>query len=156
MDTKICVVCNVEKCISDFPVHSIYNGKASIRSECKDCKSVSDSNWHRDDRLNNPETYILRAARGRARKKNILFDIDESDIIIPTHCPILGIELKMSVNSAEDNSPSLDRILPDKGYIKGNCAVISVKANRMKQDNSLETLEKIISYMKKHLNGDLK
>ena len=43
-----------------------------------------------------------------------------SDIIFPTHCPILGIELiKGGTGVQTFNSPSIDRIDPNKGYIKG-------------------------------------
>lgn len=42
----------------------------------------------------------------------------------------------------------LDRLIPDKGYVKGNVHWISRRANRIKSDATVEELEKIISYMK--------
>ncbi len=87
----------------------------------------------------------------RAKKRNILFEIEISDIVIPKFCPILGMELSFGVGTVHDGSPSLDRIVPEKGYVKGNCFIISSKANRMKQENTLEDLEKIILYIKERM-----
>ena len=100
---------------------------------------------------NNPEHLIWMETKKRAFKKNIPFDIDVSDIIIPKVCPILGIELSFGIGKVHDESPSLDRIVPEKGYVKGNCFIISSKANRMKQENTLETLQLIINYIKERL-----
>jgi len=33
-------------------------------------------------------------------------------------------------------SPTLDRFIPSKGYIKGNIAVISFRANRIRQNET--------------------
>jgi hypothetical protein len=40
-----------------------------------------------------------------------------------------------------DNSPSLDRLVPEKGYVAGNVRVISDKANRLKGDRTLSQLQ---------------
>ena len=85
---------------------------------------------------------------------DIPFDLDESDIFIPTHCPILGIELSFNKKQAKENSPSLDRIIPERGYVKGNCYIISKKANRMKQDNTPETLRAILAYIEERIQDD--
>lgn len=98
-----------------------------------------------------PEHLIWMETKKRANKRNIPFDIEVLDIIIPKVCPILGIELSFGIGRFHDASPSLDRIVPEKGYIKGNCFIISSKANRMKQENTLESLEKIILYIKERL-----
>jgi len=45
-------------------------------------------------------------------------------------------------------SPSIDRIIPSKGYVMGNVKFISYKANRIKNDSNIEILEKLINYMK--------
>jgi hypothetical protein len=102
-------------------------------------------------RENNPEHLIWMETKKRAQKRGIPFEIEVSDIAIPKLCPILGIELSFGIGRVHDASPSLDRIVPEKGYVKGNCFIISSKANRMKQENTLETLEKIISYIKERM-----
>jgi len=86
-------------------------------------------------RRNKLERVLLVSARYRAEKLGLAFNIEEKDIVIPAHCPILKTELKRD-NSAinREFSPSLDRIDNDKGYIKGNVQVISYLANTMKSN----------------------
>lgn len=102
-----------------------------------------------DYRKRNPERTLWYKAKDRSRRFNIPFDIEVSDVNIPTHCPILGIELSPGIGKVGDASPSLDKIKPEKGYIKGNVAVISYKANRYKSDLSLEQVQKLLNYLSK-------
>lgn len=44
------------------------------------------------------------------------------------------------------NSPSLDRIEPDLGYVAGNAIVISNRANRLKSDATIDELRAIASF----------
>jgi len=94
--------------------------------------------------MNNPERGLLKTARHRALKRKVEFNIDLSDIIIPEKCPILGIPLIISDGTGKPggrmNSPSLDRIDNEKGYIKGNVQVISHMANSMKFTANKEQL----------------
>jgi hypothetical protein len=82
----------------------------------------------------------------RAKQKGTLFDLDIEDIPeIPVYCPILNIKLKANNISAPlDSSPSLDRINPKLGYIKGNVRIICNRANRIKSDATLEELKLIL------------
>ena len=96
-------------------------------------------------RLTIQEKVLWTAARQRAIKANVPFNIEISDIIIPTHCPYLGIELISGIGKGRGNihrrySPSLDRIIPELGYIRGNIQVISWLANTMKSSASKEEL----------------
>lgn len=100
---------------------------------------------------NNPAHLIWMETKKRAKKRGIPFTLEVSDIIIPRYCPILDLELSFGKGSVHDASPSLDRIVPNLGYIKGNCFIISSKANRMKQENTLESLEKIVLYIKERM-----
>lgn len=80
-------------------------------------------------------------ARERARKFGVDFDLDQDDIVIPQYCPILGIKLERGTNGRSlDSSPSLDRIFPEKGYVKGNVQVISQLANQMKNSATPQQL----------------
>jgi hypothetical protein len=94
------------------------------------------------------KTKIFRSARSRAKKANLEFNITEDDIIIPEFCPILGLKLCENVICAKPNSFSLDRIDSRKGYIKGNIHIISHRANAIKNDATIEELEKIVLYLK--------
>ena len=88
----------------------------------------------------------------RAKEKGLEFNLDISDILIPTHCPYLGIELKVIGKQLTDNSPSLDRIDNTKGYIKGNVEIISQLANRCKSDLSIDQLRSFAKEIERRHN----
>ena len=105
--------------------------------------------YHIEWRRKYPERYLLSNARKRAEKKGIPFDIDENDIIIPDRCPVFGVELCYGSRNYHGSAPSLERIDPTKGYVKGNIAVISHRANNLKGDATIEELQAIISWLRK-------
>lgn len=90
---------------------------------------------------------MLRSARARAKSKGLEFNLEESDIIIPEKCPILGIPLEVAEGSCKDASPSLDRYDSNMGYIKGNVEVISFRANTIKNAATQEELKKVYEWM---------
>ena len=104
--------------------------------------------------ITHPQKAMLQRARKRAKQQGIPFDITESDIIIPTVCPILNIPLFRGKNYPKGNSPSLDKIIPSKGYIKGNIQIISQRANLMKLDASKEELVKFAKWVLANFDND--
>lgn len=92
-----------------------------------------------------------REARKRAERKKKPFTITEHDIVIPSLCPVLGIPLFVGNRSIKNNSPSLDEIVPGKGYIKGNVIIMSWRANRLKSDATLGEIVKIHRFAKRHM-----
>jgi len=109
--------------------------KTSKMTLCKKCNSER-------VKSQTPEWRMHQRAKVRAKEKGMEFNLELSDILIPEKCPILDIN--MNVNSGRSgayrNSPSLDRIDNDKGYIKGNVWVISQLANAMKSNASKRDL----------------
>lgn len=96
-----------------------------------------------------PEKRMLARAKGRAKERGHEFDLELSDIHIPTHCPVLGIELvaHKGRSGGNPNSPALDRVDNNKGYVKGNVMVVSHRANMMKVDASPEELIKFAEWV---------
>ncbi len=99
---------------------------------------------------NNPLHQMVRSAKQRSKERGYSFDISPSDLEIPSLCPVLKLPLEISHGLHKANSPSLDRIDNSKGYVKGNIAIISRRANILKRDASLEEIQAIYKYMKKH------
>lgn len=86
------------------------------------------------------------------KRKNLPFNLEASDIIIPDICPVLNIPIIFTDGfGPRDNSPSIDRIRPKLGYVKGNIAVISFRANKIKTDATLEEIEKVANWLKNML-----
>ena len=66
-------------------------------------------------------------------------------------CPALGIKMKWNDSPHVGDSPSLDRLDPTKGYVKGNLAWISERANTMKHDANLAELKSLTQWLKKEV-----
>lgn len=94
---------------------------------------------YQDD--NNYKSYILDRCKQRARRNKVECTITLDDINIPDVCPVLGFPLKRSRNGKPGfDSPSVDRINPEKGYTPDNIQVISYKANCMKNNATEDEL----------------
>lgn len=106
--------------------------------------------WNR-----NPEKRMLNAARKTAKNKNLPFNIDLNDINIPEFCPVLKIKLEKTEGARTSHSPSLDRIIPELGYTKGNVMVISWRANRIKSDATLEEMKALLTFYEPILSEKL-
>lgn len=96
----------------------------------------------------------VNTLRIRAEKNGIPFEIEADDLDWPSHCPVLGVALVRGEKSRR-NSPSIDRIDPSLGYVKGNVRVISRLANSMKQDASKSDLEMFCSNIMKYIDGEI-
>jgi hypothetical protein len=162
---KTCFCCKQTKIASDFSKNASLIG--GLHTWCKECctnkhkvseyakksnivrkeKIKSDpiyreniNNQKRKSRIKRIASVLLQECKRRAIKKNLEFNISIEDIIIPEICPIL---LQPIIQGTKDNykfSPSIDRIDNNKGYIKGNIQVISMKANTIKNSATIEEL----------------
>jgi len=94
-----------------------------------------------------PILVMLSAARARAKKAGVAYSLTKEEVEVPEYCPILGIKLEQGTVKERDNSPSLDRIKSELGYIPGNVAVISFKANRIKNHGTAEQHRRIADWM---------
>lgn len=119
--------------------------RAKVRGYvCKPCENRR----HRESRASDVVGTLLEKARERARRKNIAFKLKRDDIKIPDVCPVLGIQLRKAVGMVDDNSPTLDRVIPSLGYVPDNIIVVSWRANRLKSDASIDELARIYSFYK--------
>lgn len=95
----------------------------------------------------NPERMMCRAAKQRARQLGVPFAITPKDIFIPKICPVLGIPLVVGESKPMSGSPSLDRLIPKRGYVPGNVVVISYRANVLKRDGTVKEFKLLSSWM---------
>lgn len=98
---------------------------------------------HRQKRVDHPSYSMWSNAKKRAKAQEVAFTIKLEDIPIPELCPLLQIPLVKGVGWYTDNSPTLDKIIPSLGYVPGNVQVISMRANRIKDNSSFQEFEKI-------------
>ena len=91
---------------------------------------------------------LLNGAKSRARNRGVPFNLELSDLVVPIFCPVLGIRLVAGKGKHSDNSPSLDRLVPHLGYVKGNISIISRRANRIKSDATAEEIEAVARWVR--------
>ena len=162
---KTCYVCNKPKDPGKFKKDK--SGKDGLANICKKCHSIETYRTRREDPSRiakqytrtqkwqdaNPDFKMFQAAKRRAKKTGVPFSITRKDIVIPDVCPVLGILLiKGGQRYSTADSPSLDKIRPELGYVPGNVAVISHKANTIKSNATVEDLEAVVAWLKKTLN----
>jgi hypothetical protein len=145
MATKQCTRCGKIKSLSEFSKNKNTADKHSYH--CKTCAKRYSSEYYKTNRQKyykeNKDIFTLSRLKTRARTKGLPFNLTIEDITGVTHCPIFGWELKRNQEGKHGNrpnSPSVDRIVPELGYVKGNVQVLSNKANMMKQDATPEEL----------------
>jgi hypothetical protein len=148
--TGSCVQCSYTHRQSYEVTHKdrqrVYRQKYS--RENKEMLNKRTRDWHR----NNPRRSYWLAAKDRASTQGVPFSLTEEDIVFPDTCPVLGTPIILlktdGPRKRNDNTPSLDRIIPALGYTKENVRVISWRANRLKNDAHLHEIEKIAKYMR--------
>lgn len=127
--------------------------RSDRQTRCSRCRELA---WRKANNYKaeaTPEQKLLYAARGRAKKKGIPFTITLADIVIPPVCPVLGIPLVQNLAGGPGagpapDTPTLDRIIPKLGYVPGNVAVISWRANRLKSDATMAELEALVAWLR--------
>lgn len=131
-----CKWCKDHKTIEEFAKHpGCRNGIDTGR--CLKCKNaMSKASYHNSSR----EQKIFNRARSRSVKKGVPFTLDINLIEVPEVCPVFGTPFE------EDYS--IDRMEPHKGYTPDNVNIISLRANVVKGNATLEELEAIVAWMK--------
>jgi alpha-ketoglutarate-dependent taurine dioxygenase len=101
-----------------------------------------------------PINYLLRGARARAKRSGTPFNITAKDFqYLPEFCPVLdelrlvygasGKSRKLYENGA---AASIDRIRNGLGYVPGNVIIVSLRANLLKGQATLDELQKIAAF----------
>ena len=89
--------------------------------------------------------------KSRAKAKGVPVDVDAEwlQANLPTHCPVLGIELTRRLSRTDDSaaSPTVDRKVPSLGYVRGNINIISRRANNIKSDASAAEILRVAQWV---------
>jgi hypothetical protein len=90
--------------------------------------------------------YILCAAKHRAKKQGSEFNLTVKDIQVPEYCQFTGLKIEPFSENYYAR-PSLDRIVPELGYTRGNVRVISQAANLLKSDMPEDKFIEVLQYI---------
>ena len=90
---------------------------------------------------------LFEGAKRRAKLEGLPFSITIDDIVIPDVCPVLGIPIQTGLPANSHNLPSLDKFIPELGYVPGNITVLSLRANSLKKNASIQEIEALLNWM---------
>lgn len=116
-----------------------------LRQDIKNKKYFS--KWGHKEKSDLYQACRAKFRQKKANSKREEWTITFGELVWPTHCPVLGIELDYFSEIRVENSVSFDRIDSQKGYITGNVKIISWRANRIKNDGTAEEHRKIAEYI---------
>lgn len=117
----------------------------AYRQQNREYFRLKEQEW----RHRNPARRMIKASRRSALQRGLDHEIVAEDLLpLPSHCPVLGIELDYTLAKTSFNSPSIDRIDNSKGYTKDNIIVVSYRANMIKNCANVDELYKIWNFYK--------
>ncbi len=130
------------------------NAVARYAKKNPEVSAAATRKWREQNKDSLPyrQKAIVSRLKARAKKSGIPFDLDLEHIqsIWPEDdcCPVLGT--KFTTDQANiRTSASVDRIVPDKGYTKGNVSIMSHKANTIKTDATLDEIRAMVTWLER-------
>lgn len=102
--------------------------------------------------------YLVSSVVERAKLNNIPYDNKEDlyNYLLPIFekniCECCKKEFNIEkLNDSRNNSPSIDRIIPEKGYVVDNVAILCMECNRRKANMTWEEMNRITKWIKKRV-----
>lgn len=95
----------------------------------------------------------LAKIKNRCKKNNIPFDLTYEflESISTERCPVFNTEFVWQTQGTgrgpKENTPTLDRIIPELGYVQGNVVFISILANAIKQNVTEKELYAVADWL---------
>ncbi len=149
LDKKQCSMCKKVLPIKEF--YLFKKNRDGRRSYCISCDTAKRRKSYKE----NPLNVTYKNLKDRAKKKNVPVEITFEYLksIYPDDmiCPALGIKMERGEENKNINSPSVDRIIPEKGYVPGNLIFVSMKANQIKTNATPDEIIKVGKFYKKLL-----
>ena len=158
---KKCDKCNIEKPIEDFEkkrgtkyytlAEEWKEASLHYRKACKECSKIIQRKRYNKYKNNNYFAFKCSRIKRSAKSKSLDFDLTPEFLssIWTDKCPVFDYELDPATDSVDPASPELDRIIPEKGYVKGNVVFLSRRANNLKSNASLEEMERLVKWLYK-------
>lgn len=149
-ESRTCKYCGEEKELEHFHKVPSKSNPNYRDPACKPCRHASQYEATKRD----PFRYVVARFRKKAKQKGLPFDLDAQyleDIWTGT-CPVFKTKLVLPYE-AEANlgpnktTPSLDRIIPEKGYVRGNVEWICTLSNTIKQTATAAELQAVADHV---------
>jgi hypothetical protein len=147
--TKQCVECKEDKELSEFYYH---RQRKYYMSSCKICNNKRSIKFYKDLKIINNLDFQLRSRASeltrRSKIKNLPYDIKMYQTLKEIYKNQNGLcyytKIEMDTNGFKDDNPKcfvVDRIIPEKGYVKDNMVFCCNAINRIKSSFSITELK---------------
>ena len=126
------------------------------RQENNEAVKIRKANYRQRTKRKRPSILnaLLSNARERAKLKKLPFDLTMEwiETVVVSHCPITLEPLDRARDQVVDgkpgpNSPSIDKIIPELGYVQSNCAIISHRGNMIKSNGTIDEHIRTVQYI---------
>lgn len=146
-----CYKCKTYKSVSEFNTGSGIKCRNNYSRECKECESKRKKIARASMQIDNKESFLSRLIYGcktRALENKIPYDLDKEYIIQLYDqqnglCALSGLKMTTLRQSGKNpENASVDRIIPNLGYTKGNVRLVCNHVNMMRSNLEDEQLIK--------------
>ena len=154
-EERYCRKCNTIKNISEF--------YKSNKTYCRECQNKCTHEWRLDNPLEWKVLNTLSRIKNTCKKKDIPYDLDAEWFRLKLKtgiCEVTGIQFDFTLDKSKHGlstlnaySPTIDRVIPELGYIKENCVVCAWIYNRAKGEFSKDILD---DFIKKYYESNIK
>ncbi len=108
--------------------------------------------------LANFAAHLIKLAKRRATKKCVPYDLDGFEpelqqILAKGTCQLTGMTF-IPMDSTKAFSPSIDRIIPSKGYVRSNVRIIVNAANIMMQAWGLDVMMQVADAIRATIHSE--
>ena len=116
--------------------------------------------WQRDYKNRHRMRYLARLAIRRAKVGE--FPCDEEYLfslegVRPATCDCCGSKFEYSNKERRrfpySDGPTLDKIIQERGYVRGNVGIVCWRCNSLKKDATLKELRMLVAYIERFQNG---
>ena len=117
------------------------------------CYACTLANQFKMSRRQDQRHTMVRRAEYRAKAKGLPFNITYQDITIPDDCPCCHVRLVpkherlLHMKTGAFDTPSLDRKVPNLGYVRGNIGVLCMACNAKKSGIDEQMLKFLTDYL---------
>jgi len=148
-----CSVCgNLKLYPSQFYKKS--SARGGFCKHCKDCHKETSKRNRKDRHSNDPFREKHYNLKSSANYQGVEYSLDAEYLksIWTGRCSIFGLDIHLKTGCRSDPyHAEVDKIIPKYGYVKGNVQWVSHRANRLKDNATIDELEKVLENMRKHL-----
>ena len=146
-----CQACGQTKPVEQFPVRNDRSGR--YRPYCAGC--ARDAQRARYAAHKKQQPFKLKVTRARSRAQHLRVPFDLTAVYLESlwtgTCPVIGQSIHLAeVDRSDEFAAELDRFIPALGYVKGNVAFLSRRANRLKNNTTTTELKQLLNWMEQH------